>query len=320
MAHRKRNLADLFEKIHEGKANTSEKALADRWYNQLDLKSGRVFSSGDAEEQTRLRMLGNLNAHIFQKKSTLIQRLPVWTRYVAAALILVVFSFGLYTMYRTSVSPEMFTAKAGNQNIKKITLPDGTQVVLNTSAELSWDSDFGEHERRVKLSGEAFFDVKKDAAHPFILQSQNITTTVLGTAFNVESHAHENQIKVSLVRGHVRINDRENPHNQAELSPGQMICYSKDQKKLEVRLIAVEDPSAWMRGGLVFDEIPLALALDRLAARYHTVIKYNTQKLQGKNVTASFENVSLEEALHAILFMHDLKFTTKKGEIIIERF
>lgn len=318
MEHKKHSLEDLFNKVYKRKATRQEKGLADRWYNQLDLKEGGAFLSGEEEDQIRSRMLANLTKHISrQRKPFSLHYLPIWTRGVAAALVLAILSVGIYSVYRTAVAVETFTAIAGN-GIKQVTLPDGTIVTLNKSAQISWDSSFDRSERRVNLSGEAFFDVKKDVEHPFILQSQNISTTVLGTAFNVESYTLEKQIKVSLVRGHVKINDDKEPQNHAELRPGQMMAYDKVSRKLEVKPIAVEDPSAWMKGGLVFNDIPLASAVERIKAKYKLKIKYDTLQLQGKTVTSSFYDADWRETLHSILFMHDMDYKLMNNVITIK--
>lgn len=320
MQHKEGSLSKLFNQIFKGEATTKEKEQADNWFNQLDLYKEPYFSSEDEEEQIRMRMQTNMQQHIFKAdRQQKIQYFPLWTRAVAAAVIIACLSFGFYTYYHASAKPEIYSLAAGNNSIKIITLPDGTTVTLNKLAKIEWDSEFNSKERRIKLFGEAFFDVKKDAAHPFVVQSANITTTVLGTAFNVESYAGEQQIKVSLVRGHVKINDQQNKDNHTELRPGQMMTYTKGINGLEVKPIAVEDPGAWVRGGIVFNDIPLSAALDRISATYHINIQYNRQQAQDKTVTASLENVSWKEALHAVLFMHDMKYIlNKKGEIIIE--
>lgn len=317
MEHKKHFLEDLFNKVYKRKATQQEKDLADRWYNQLDLKPGEAFSSKEKEEHVRIRMLANLTRHISgQRKPSGLHLLPLWTRSIAAALVLAVLPAGIYSVYQTFLSIETFRAIADN-GIKQVTLPDGTIVTLNKSAQISWDSSFDKAERRVVLSGEAFFDVKKDPHHPFILQSQNISTTVLGTAFNVESYAPEKQIKVSLIRGLVKINDDKEPQNHAELKPGQMMAYNKENRKLEVKPIAVENPSAWIKGDLVFNDIPLASAIERLKAKYNLKIKYDKLQLQGKTVTASFHNADWQETLHSILFMHDLDYKLTNNVITI---
>lgn len=318
MQHEKGTLAGLFDKIFRGAASAEEKLQADRWFNRLDLHKEPTFSCREEEEQTARRMKQALDTHALGKGPVL-RRLPAWVRRVAAVLLVAAVSFGAYQWYRWQADPRLFIAEAGSENIRHILLPDGSEVTLNRSARLSWTGDLSGGERRVHLAGEAFFEVAEDASRPFVLESGGILTTVLGTAFNVESYKTENQVRVSLLRGRVRVEAAGDPGEHAELSPGEMMTYHKDQGRMEVKPIAVADPAGWADGGLVFNEIPLQAALDRIAIRYGIVLHYDGGKLQGKTVTASLDSVSWQQALQAVLFMHDMEFhLQKEGGVMIE--
>lgn len=314
---RKRHTLDrLFKRLHEGKANSREKQHADNWFNQLDLFPDQLFKTDQEEDSIRQRMQTQLKRHVFEiPQKPWLYRLPAWTRQVAAAILLVTVSALAYLYFQ---SPEIHTIAANAQAIRRVTLPDGTQITLNRSSTITWDADFGKTERRVSLSGEGYFDVRHDRQHPFIVQTGNIRTRVLGTRFDVDAYPAGPEIKVSLIQGHVAVTDRSSAQNTANLLPGNMIAYDKQAKRLTVKPTAVEDPALWLKGGLVFNDIPLSAALEKIKAHYQIDIRYDRSKLQGKTVTASFHEVTLQEALRGILFMHELEFNYQNNIISIK--
>ena len=88
---------------------------------------------------------------------------------------------------------------------KYILLPDSTQVWLNAGSTLDYPEHFDETTREVTLTGEAYFDVKHAAEHPFIIHTGQIQTTVLGTAFNINAYTDRSNIQVSVSRGKVKV-------------------------------------------------------------------------------------------------------------------
>ena len=87
------------------------------------------------------------------------------------------------------------------------TLPDGSEVWINSKSTLSFSDDFGKSERRVSLSGEAYFTVVRDENKPFIVSVNNRDVRVLGTEFNVKAYKGEDLQKISLVKGSVKYCD-----------------------------------------------------------------------------------------------------------------
>lgn len=320
MEHNKNALAELFEKVYNNKATDEEKKLADRWYNHLDLQANSAPFAKAKEEEIRILMLGNLQQHIAKQPNIFkLRQLPLWVRNIAAVLVFALFSFGIYSAYHMLKFPETYVEVAGKRTIRTVVLPDGTKVTLNKSAQISWDSDFNKKDRKVSLVGEAFFDVKKIKQHPFILQSGNLATTVLGTAFNVAYYKDENQISIALVRGLVNVANLQNHKQHAHLKPGQMITYDKDSHKLEVKTTMVENPAAWIEGNMVFNDVALAAAIGRLKEQYHLNIKYDKIQLQGKKATATFSKATTwQEMLQSILFIHDMGYIEKNGIIYIK--
>lgn len=127
---------------------------------------------------------------------------------IAVAALLIIVS-GLY-FYQSQItqlfqsSPRLETFSTNNVR-KQLQLADGTRVWLSPNSKLDYPNYFSGDERQVNLDGEAFFEVTHDAKHPFIIKSGRLSTTVLGTSFNVMAYTQQHTINVTLVTGKVAV-------------------------------------------------------------------------------------------------------------------
>jgi ferric-dicitrate binding protein FerR (iron transport regulator) len=195
----------------------------------------------------------------------------------------------------------------------KIVLSDGTQVWLNPNSSLSYNKiNFSDTSREVALTGEAFFDVSHDAAKPFRVTSGNIVTRVLGTAFNITAYKSEKNISVLLVRGRVQVSSGS---QHRLLTPGQLLSYNNSNSNIDVHNIQLDGKmDSFISGKMVFDNIPLATAINRIADAYAVHIDFKDSSLvKNKMITGAYTRNTADEVLRRILFIHGLKFK-KKGE------
>jgi len=132
------------------------------------------------------------------------KRIWLWTKWtaLAASILLIV---GGYLWSHKSNQPIQVMAQITTGNIRVITLPDGTLVLLNKDSKITYPETFAANERRVGLSGEAFFVVKHDATKSFLVSVGNTTITDLGTKFNVRSYANESSVTITVQEGKVKI-------------------------------------------------------------------------------------------------------------------
>src|SRR6266496_5088926 len=107
-------------------------------------------------------------------------------------------------------------------------LPDGSSVWLNASSDLTYDKNFGKNLREVNLTGEAFFDVVKDAAHPFIIHTKVIDVKVLGTQFDVKAYPNDAYTEASLIRGSVEVTVKSRPNEKHYLKPNEKISVANN--------------------------------------------------------------------------------------------
>lgn len=158
-----------------------------------------------------------------------------------------------------------FTTRPAERHVASLT--DGSRVELNAQTDL--EIDFDRRERRVRLvRGEAFFDVAKETARPFVVATPGGIVRVTGTAFNVRATQLDG-VEVTVLEGRVRVQPATDPSAETALELGQQAVVEK--ARFEVKNLAadaVQNVVAWREGQAVFEDTPLAAAMERFAV-YH---------------------------------------------------
>lgn len=153
----------------------------------------------------------------------------------------------------------------------KIVLSDGTEVWLNAESQLIYPSHFESGERIVKLRGEAYFKVKADPEHPFIVETEGLHTKALGTEFNVNSYSINNP-SVTLITGSVEV---ENPAKKEKIriNPGEAATLDTGGS-LRVSKVDTEHYVQWKDGYFYFDNMPLVDIIRELGRWYNMDIVF----------------------------------------------
>ncbi len=263
--------------------------------------------------------------------------------YAIAASVLVVLFLGLmYIVYKQPNNnlhyAENFTAKKGEK--KKITLPDGTLVYLNADSKIELGDNFDQKDRNVKLSGEAYFDVKHDAAKPFLVHTKDFKITVLGTAFNVKSYANENESAATLVRGTIKLEDNTGLNKNtiilkagqkityhmlmAQIDPGQLTKEHQDRlPKIEVNNLTLMNKqvveSAWTNNDIIFVNNNFEEIKERLERWFNVTIEFKDNEVAEYVYTANFKNEDILTVLHNLQQVKHFNFKQKGEHITITK-
>lgn len=175
----------------------------------------------------------------------------------------------------------------------QLNLPDGTKIWLNSASSLKYPVSFAAlKERRVELSGEAYFEVAKDKIHPFIVKSGRQQVQVLGTHFDVNAYPDEQLIKTTLLEGSVKLNE------QVILKPGEQSSLTGE--KFNVKQVNVNDAIDWKNGEFVFTNESLTSILKKVSRWYDVEIKYVHTPVSVPTFTGS---VSRSENISGVLKM-----------------
>jgi transmembrane sensor len=199
---------------------------------------------------------------------------------------------------------------------KTVVLPDSSVVHLNAASSLTYPFHFGPKRRNVGLSGEAFFEVQKNPKKPFIIESGEITTTVLGTSFNVHAYTGE-EINVSVVTGKVRVEMTNKIGNYAILLPGEQASLKYQSKILNKQHVNIDEFTGWKNNQLHFNNKSLRKIFKILERTYNVKIQCDNSNLLNKSVTSEYNNQSIEEVLSDLQFLLGFKYEIKSNKIEI---
>ncbi|RTE55407.1 DUF4974 domain-containing protein [Arenibacter aquaticus] len=196
----------------------------------------------------------------------------------------------------------------------ELLLSDGTQVTLNSGSSLRYPVNFiAGKDRKVYLKGEAFFDVAKDASHPFIVNADQINIRVLGTQFNLSFYPEDEDISTVLVEGSVALYKEGadmKKNTTTQLVPGQQAAFNKSKNEMSVNQVDTHNHTAWKDGYLLFKASPFYRIRSKLERHFNISIEDKTQLLHNQVYTATFRNETIEEILEA--FKEDTPFQYKR--------
>jgi transmembrane sensor len=231
---------------------------------------------------------------------------------IAAVLVVL---FGLWFVAAkqfTTPQNNVLTFKSGNQAIEKI-LPDGTKILLSKNSEITYPKSFEGDTREIKLTGEGFFDVHHDAAHPFIIHTQGTDVKVLGTSFNVR--AYTAQVQVLVKTGRVQFSKN---NKQVILTKGQKgeILANVDTI-IKSEIAEIESVTKDKVNSFVFNKMSLGEVAKDLSEQFGKEIKFSQDKIKNCKLTATFENENLENIIAVIAETFDLKVDNHNTTIIL---
>ena len=240
--------------------------------------------------------------------------LPLRTMANAAAVaVLCVLGWWAYYMF----APVPLQTVSTLAETRSITLPDQTEIVLNRYSTLTYPERFRGKDRKVQLQGEAYFEVSKDAAHPFKVEAEAVIVQVLGTHFNIEAYPEDAQVKTTLLEGSVAVSLIGKEEERLVLSPNESAIYNKDKKSLTLHTEKdASEEIAWRNGTLLFKSIPLQEIIRQLSNAFHTDIRIEDADLQNYHMTATFSDGETLEEILSLLCRNQKFGYTKTNDII----
>ncbi len=202
-----------------------------------------------------------------------------------------------------------------------IQLSDGTRIHLNSGSSIRYPVKFikGVH-REVFLTGEAFFEVTEDTERPFIVSSDDLVVTVLGTTFNVKAYPEDKEINTVLVSGSVGLSNKENPSTDSTLlEPGHMASWDKTSNAMAMEAVDTDIYTSWIYGRLVLKRTPFEQIIPKLQRHYNISITNNYPILNDKVFTASYDIETIEEVLGSLNEIIPFYFEVDGNEITINK-
>jgi len=217
-------------------------------------------------------------------------------RWVAAAAVLLISVSAGWLIFTTTPVPDHHVTLLEEKEAQPVVfsgkqfvhLPDGSTALLNDGTELSYTSSFGEHTREVTLTGEGYFDVQHNTSKPFKVITGKITTTVLGTAFNVQAYPGRGEIKVTVTRGRVQVNDGQRTFGV--VTRDQQIAVNTVTHDFVQTNLNAETAVAWQSQYLILDNVSLEEAVKSIGEKYGVKITLENPELKACRISATFVN------------------------------
>ena len=207
-----------------------------------------------------------------------------------------------------------FTERA---EYKFLLLPDSTQVWLNTNSSLEFPDEFSDKKREVYLTGEAYFDVRHAEEIPFIIHTGKISTTVLGTAFNIKAYPYQREVLVSVSKGKVKVS--RDDKTVAILQKGQQVKISNADTAVRQKNIDTAVIAFWQKGTIAFDDETIGDIVQNLEQVYNVSINVCDDSLLNTRITTSFNrNIGVDQALKIIGKLTDQKLVIRDGKYSME--
>ncbi|NML39614.1 DUF4974 domain-containing protein [Chitinophaga sp. G-6-1-13] len=304
-----------------GQSSTEEKVIIEQWFKDARAAADEEVDLGQYDERKAL-VFGNIKTVIetnsIRKTGGSPRSKLRYLRWVAAACILsVVF---LAYRFRNELSdmiapPMMYTIVTDQYQIKEVILPDSSVVVLNVNSRLRYPREFNSS-RNVTLSGEAFFDIRKNPDTRFTVNASHLRVDVLGTSFVISDAGTTETARVGVKTGRVQVNiPDEEQARPSILLPRQQFSYTvgKEAGKIEDNAAINTD---WTAQLLVFRNTPLAEVFSAIAESLHVKIVSNNHEINKRTFTGSFlKEDDITEVLKILSLSYGLEIK-QTGDLI----
>lgn len=248
-----------------------------------------------------------------------VRRLRLWAG--AAAGLLLMLSIGL-AVRLISVNQEQgrlaareMRINAGDDDKSRIVLPDGTKVILNAKSVIEYPADFGMKNRRVRLSGQGYFDVAKDSEREFVVSAQGMDIIVHGTKFNVYAYPDNDLREVSLVEGSISLRYGD---SEVKLSPNEKVCIRAGSGRLNMLRTDNSVETCWLEDRITFINKPLYQVVDVLQRHFGVTIECSPDINLADRYTGSFSEHRVEDILDILKMHYGFSYESRDNHIIIK--
>jgi len=263
-----------------------------------------------------------------------------------AAVVIATVGICLWNVLQVTAPPappqkNIVSTKNGSKS--KIELPDGTQVWLNVGSRIKYDENYGKQSRELTLTGEAYFDVARDANRPFILHTGKMDVKVLGTVFNVKAYPGDATTEAALIRGSIEVTFPGRPQEKLILKPTDKIsiankeinpaddtvrlakAYKKTSPAIMVSSIQYEPDSiaivetSWVNNRLIFRSKTFEELARDIERWFNVTVQVRDSSILSKKFTGTFSNESITDALDALSYSYPFhyKFNRSNNTVVI---
>jgi transmembrane sensor len=313
----------ILQRYLRDECNEEEKRQVEEWFEAIGKNSGELDTPTQVTVKKRLwsKLKTDISGYTYFRLG----------RIAASLLILMVSASLLIWYFRSDDKGIMAATDSDKIHIinssdvpKRIDLKDGTIISLQPGGEVSYPKVFDD-KREVFLSGEAFFEVAKDASKPFLVYTNEVTTRVLGTSFLIKAYQEEKEIVVSVKTGKVSVytkpsTTQEESPKEIILTPNQQVIYNRNEnltvkKLVDEPQVVVQQPST----KTTYTDAPVIEILQALEERYGVDIQYDANVLSGCTLmSADITEEGLYEQIQIICHAIGASYKPSEFSIVID--
>ena len=288
-------------------AEEKKEALHTLWQQAGEQKVPRGM------QQSILRMQQNLGMQSVGSGKK--YQLLIWR--AAAIFLLAVSSVSIYLMLeKDKLQKDLVECFIPTAEIRELTLPDGTRVMLNSRSTLLYPEQFAGKTRSVYLIGEANFQVKPDEKHPFIVKANDFQITALGTEFNVRTYVPDDS-HVTLLKGSVKVKNTDSS-SEVVIQPGED-AHLQGDGTFDVREVDTDNYYLWTEGYFYFDNESVVEIMRELGRWYNIRVEF--ENLRAMNYRLHFlaeRDQKIEEVLQLLNMLGKVQATYENNKISVK--
>ena len=307
-------------------ASEEERIWVDGWLKDDEARENVLWQLATIDHalRTKKRIAARNSLEAFCKVERRIKRLQrknwINRTYLAAACFLGVLILSTAISYwmqkGTGDEAQIVTVQANAGMRTHFNLPDGTVAYLNSGSVLSYPLHYDKRERRVTLTGEAYFKVTHNPEQPFIVSVANdrMRVKVLGTEFNLQSYNNESIVQTTLVSGAVHIEAVKNGDivSTIKLKPSERAVYDISSGSVSIATVNTDYDTAWKEGRLMFKDMPIPQVLKKLSYFYNVRFDVKDSVINTYRFTGTFENKQLSQILDYLKISSQIDYTIKQ--------
>lgn len=317
----------ILERYNEEQSTAGEKQLIEEWFEGIQQPVTHI------PETVIQQDLADVHAAL-QKKINMPRRRTMrpWFYAAAAITMLVAAASWFFQHYTRSAIPAGQTpiAKVDNHNeiidgcyiittvkgkTEHLQLEDGSTVVLNAGSRLRYPVHFRESRELYLEDGEAYFDVAPDPAHHFTVHSGGLSTTALGTSFNIRAYRNEQKITVALLSGKVQVTA--SGKKPVVLESSEQLSYDLQNLQVSRSTFSTPEATGWQQGTLVFKDASYEQVRNAIENTFAVTIINQSDK-KAWTYTGSFRQETLQNVLETICLTESLSWSKARDTVILK--
>ena len=321
------------EKVHNEPAIGEADLMRESWFMLSDQLDDLKKPVGDLADENEIQ-IRRIPAGIWMRRAAIWAGLII----LAGSSYFVWMHSGKKQVYQTFNKIEKVIVPNGAPEMRL--LPDSSVVWVNAGSQIRYADNFIQKQREVYLDGEAYFSVKHDPDHPFIVYAGNISIRALGTKFNVHAYPGENKIEATLISGKVQVTIEGKPDQKIILMPNEKLTVINEKFRLsakqsqtesapelsfQVKKVAPISASvsipevAWLEDKLAFQNEAFDVLGKRMERRYDVQIVFTDTLLKNERLTGIFKSENIEKALKILQMTTPFRYRVKDDTIYLSR-